>query len=379
MLGDLSIDYCLPDFFQLCERPGFVIAHQPAVADDIGGKNCSETAFHRGGIKALKEESRMLTRESNRFNGSTFHRISLYRFVRITSGNEDDCVAGRNRNRTSPIGPFRDLAWAGIVPAGPEPRQYLPAMSSCRRRYTARRGHPGRSPGRGPSIPGRDLFSPAQTRHMSQSAPASNPRGEEQVHVPPARRLFELHFSHPANDLTTCRWQQEAMAPGNRPAVFTRRAQKARRRDRRYPVRSLSGRRNSALRRNRDQGPAPSRTQSWPLRTFLRRRVPLRARRALPRDLGRAKGPFRWWPKPRPYRPSRDTSCRGRNRNRPFRHKPGHTSGPTRLPWQTFAAPIEDNVWNAGSENLCLSNNTCKLQCYPWERGRWISVLEDEA
>src|SRR5207253_10184818 len=47
MLRDLGIEYFLPDFFQLRERPGFVIAHQPAVADDIGGKNGSETAFHR--------------------------------------------------------------------------------------------------------------------------------------------------------------------------------------------------------------------------------------------------------------------------------------------------------------------------------------------
>src|SRR5438477_4165476 len=78
MRGDLGIDYCPPDFFQLCEGPGFVIAHQPAVPDDIGSKNCSETAFHRGSVKRLKGTNlEMLTRKSNRFNGSTLHRYNL--------------------------------------------------------------------------------------------------------------------------------------------------------------------------------------------------------------------------------------------------------------------------------------------------------------
>src|SRR5205814_9088621 len=78
MLGDLGIDYRPPDFFQLRQRPGFVNAHQPAVPDDIGSKNCSETAFHRGGVKALTGKNReMLNRESNRFNGSTFITLTF--------------------------------------------------------------------------------------------------------------------------------------------------------------------------------------------------------------------------------------------------------------------------------------------------------------
>ena len=58
MLGDLGIDYCLPDFLQLRERPGFVIAHQPAVPDDIGSENCSETAFHFVNKQSFERQSR---------------------------------------------------------------------------------------------------------------------------------------------------------------------------------------------------------------------------------------------------------------------------------------------------------------------------------
>src|SRR5207248_8053866 len=127
MRGDLGIDYCPPDFFQLCEGPGFVIAHQPAVPDDIGSKNCSETAFHRGSVKALKGRNReMLTRESNRFNSSTLHRFNLYRSVRITSGSGDGCAGAPTRNRTSPNLPFRGQGLEGIVPAGSELRRSRP-------------------------------------------------------------------------------------------------------------------------------------------------------------------------------------------------------------------------------------------------------------
>ena len=82
MLGDLGIDYCLPDFFQPCERPGFIAAHQPAVPDDIGSKNSSETAFHRCGVEGRSLET--LARKSNRFNGSTLHRFNLYRVDQTT-------------------------------------------------------------------------------------------------------------------------------------------------------------------------------------------------------------------------------------------------------------------------------------------------------
>src|SRR5437870_542501 len=61
MLGDLGIDYFLPDLLELSQRPGFVMAHQPAVPDDIGSENCSKTAFHfinNQLFRASVEESR---------------------------------------------------------------------------------------------------------------------------------------------------------------------------------------------------------------------------------------------------------------------------------------------------------------------------------
>src|SRR5207244_12964736 len=74
MRGDLVIDYCLPDFVQLCVGPGFIAAHQPAVPDDIGSKNCGETAFHfvnKQSFRATVEESRYAIFKLTRRDPST--------------------------------------------------------------------------------------------------------------------------------------------------------------------------------------------------------------------------------------------------------------------------------------------------------------------
>src|SRR4029077_16938492 len=73
VLGDLSINETSSHLFECCERAGLVRAHQPAISHYVGSKNCSEAAFHCC-VEELKGKNReMLTRASNRFNGSTLH------------------------------------------------------------------------------------------------------------------------------------------------------------------------------------------------------------------------------------------------------------------------------------------------------------------
>ena len=46
MLGDFGVDQIFSAALERGERAGFVRAHQPAVTDDIGGKNSGQPAFH---------------------------------------------------------------------------------------------------------------------------------------------------------------------------------------------------------------------------------------------------------------------------------------------------------------------------------------------
>jgi hypothetical protein len=46
MLGDFAVDHIRLHAFQRRERTGFIDAHQPAVADNVGGKNSSQAALH---------------------------------------------------------------------------------------------------------------------------------------------------------------------------------------------------------------------------------------------------------------------------------------------------------------------------------------------
>src|SRR4029077_20855 len=52
MFCDLAVDELSPNALKRSERAGLVRAHQPAVSDDVGGENSSETAFH---VRSAKE------------------------------------------------------------------------------------------------------------------------------------------------------------------------------------------------------------------------------------------------------------------------------------------------------------------------------------
>ena len=74
VLSDLSIDETSSHVLECCERTGFIAAHQPAVPDDIGSKNCSETAFHfvnKQSFRATVEESRYAIFKLTRRDPST--------------------------------------------------------------------------------------------------------------------------------------------------------------------------------------------------------------------------------------------------------------------------------------------------------------------
>jgi len=58
MLGDFAIDDVGSNSIERPERRGFVRAHEAAVPDDIGSKNCSETAFHFVNKQSFERQSR---------------------------------------------------------------------------------------------------------------------------------------------------------------------------------------------------------------------------------------------------------------------------------------------------------------------------------
>src|SRR5207253_9277277 len=80
-------------------------------------------------------------------------------------------------------------------------------------------------------------------------------------------------------------------------------------------------------------------------------------------DLKQAPSPL--WPECHQSRPPCGKSCRGTNRNRPFRHKPWHNQDLTPRPWRTSAAPAGDSVSSVGAESPGLSSNKYKPQYFP--------------
>ena len=46
VLGDLAVCHLAPMRLERGQRPGLVVAHQPAVADHVGGKDRGQSSFH---------------------------------------------------------------------------------------------------------------------------------------------------------------------------------------------------------------------------------------------------------------------------------------------------------------------------------------------